>query len=380
MTVKLFEPIAIKSVTARNRIVASPMCQYKSVEGAPIDWHFVHLGRYAVGGAGIVFYEESAVEERGRKTHNCAGIYSDGHIPKFRQLAEFIRGLGAVPAMQLGHSGGKASAKGPLEGRVSLTGSEAWRAISASDIPPTPLQPRPRGLTIEEIREVVGNWGAAAQRTLDAGFDILEIHGAHGYLIHQFLSPVTNNRTDAYGGDIEGRMRFGLEIAEEVRRVWPKDKPLFFRLSAVDGEGGLWSLEDTVAMSLALKERGIDLIDCSSGGIRGPSPMPPVPRIPGYHMPYARRVKEATGLMTMAPGFITEAAQAEDILQGGDVDLIGMARELMYNSDWPVHAAKELGVPDYLDLFPPDIAFRLKERERAKQMATNQPGATIPVR
>lgn len=379
MTAKLFEPITIKGVTARNRVVVSPMCQYQSQEGGPTDWHFVHMGRYAVGGAGIIFYEETAVEDRGRKTHNCAGIYRDDHVPRFRRLADLVRSLGAVPAMQLGHSGGKASAKGPLENRVSLTGSDAWRSISASNIPTTPNLPAPRAMDHDDIKEVVKNWGIATQRTIDAGFDILEIHGAHGYLIQQFLSPVTNNRNDAYGGDIEGRMRFGLEVTEEVRRVWPADKPLFFRVSAVDGEGGLWSLEDTVTLARALKERGVDLIDCSSGGVRGASSTGPVPRVPGYHVPYAARVKEATGMMTMAPGLITEPQQAEDLLQSGVVDMVAMARELMYNADWPAHAAKELGVPDYLELFPAEYTLRLKQREKSRGMAINQPGAVIPV-
>jgi 2,4-dienoyl-CoA reductase-like NADH-dependent reductase (Old Yellow Enzyme family) len=369
----LFEPITIKGVTARNRVVVSPMCQYQSREGSPTDWHFVHLGRYAVGGAGIVFYEETAVEERGRKTHHCAGIYRDGHVAEFRRLTDLIRALGAVPAMQLGHSGGKASAKGPLENRESLKGSEAWRAISASTTPPTPNLPPPRAMSHDDIREVVRNWGIATQRTIDAGFDVLEIHGAHGYLIQQFLSPVTNHRNDAYGGDIEGRMRFALEVTEEVRRVWPNDKPLFFRVSSVDGEGGLWSLAETVTLSAALKERGVDLIDCSSGGILGTSAMRPVPRVPGYHIPYAKSVKEKTGIMTMAAGLITEAKQAEDLLQSGVVDLIGMARELMYNSDWPVHAAKELGVANYIEMFPPGFVHRFKGLERARAMEINHP-------
>ena len=205
---------------------------------------------------------------------------------------------------------------------------------------------------------------AAARRSLEAGFDICEIHGAHGYLIQQFLSPLINRRSDAYGGDRPARMRFALEVAEAVRRVWPEDKPLFFRVSSLDGEGGAWDLEDTVALAAELGARGVDLIDCSSGGLSGTSAMRDVPHMPGRHLPYARRVKEATGMLTMAPGLITEAAQAEAILRAQDVDLIGMARELMYHADWPVDAARRLGVPNYLDLFPPDFTYRLKWRLR----------------
>lgn len=355
------------------------MCQYASHEGSPSDWHFVHLGRYAVGGAGIIFYEETAIEERGRKTYQCAGLYRDEQISEYRRLADFVKGLGAVPAMQLGHAGSKASAKGPLEDREILKGDSAWTPISASNISAVPGLPVPRAMTEADIREVVANWGAAARRTHEAGFDILEIHGAHGYLIQQFLSPVTNDRTDIYGGDIFGRMRFALEVTREVRRNWPEDKPLFFRVSAVDGEGGIWSLDDTICLSSALKEQGVDVIDCSSGGIRGDGSMGPVPRIPGYHITYAKLVKEATGMLTMAPGFITQAKQAEELLQSGVIDLVGMARELMYNSEWPVHAAKELGVEGFLEFFPPHFTYRLKDRERARGMAINQPGAKIPL-
>lgn len=380
MTAKLFEPITIQGVTARNRVVVSPMCQYQSHNGGPVDWHFVHLGRYAVGGAGIIFYEETAIEERGRKTTHCAGIYRDDHIPQFRRLADLMRGLGAVPAMQLGHAGGKASMTSPMEGKMPLTGPQAWQAIAPSATPAESHLPAPRAMDRDDIRAVIDNWVVAAERTLDAGFDILEIHGAHGYLIHQFLSPVTNVRNDSYGGDLQGRIRFALEVTEAVRRVWPRDKPLFFRISAVDGEGGMWSLEDTVELSRQLQDRGIDLIDCSSGGLKGLTSSGPVPRVPGYHVPYARRVKQATGILTMAPGMVTDARQAEDLLQGGDVDLIAIAREFTYFADWPIHAARELGEPGYFDILPPAIARPLKIRERAREMAINQPGAEIPVR
>lgn len=371
---RLFQPITLRGVTARNRIVASPMCQYKSLHGMPTDWHFVHMGRYAVGGAGIVFYEETAVEERGRKTHHCAGIYDDSQIPAYRRITDLVRSLGALPAIQLGHTGGKASEHGPLTGRAALTeddslnGLPPWATISSSAVPARPGKAAPRAMDVDDISQVHRAFADAARRSVEAGFDICEIHGAHGYLIQQFLSPLINQRRDGYGGDRAGRMRFALELVEAVRRVWPADKPLFFRVSSIDGQGGFWDIEDTVVLAAELGRRGVDVIDCSSGGLSGPSQMQEVPRIPGRHLPYARRVKEATGLPTMAPGLITEPRHAEEILQAEDVDLVAMARELMLHSDWPVYAARQLGVPDYLDLFPEDFAYRLKRRQLMDQL------------
>jgi 2,4-dienoyl-CoA reductase-like NADH-dependent reductase (Old Yellow Enzyme family) len=382
---KLFEPFTLKSVTARNRIVVSPMCQYQSLHGSPTDWHIVHMGRYAIGGAGIVFYEETAVEDRGRKTHKCAGLYRDDQIPEFRRIAKFVKEFGGVPAMQLGHSGARASERGPLFDRVALSdenkaeGGDAWQSISSSAVTPIDGKPLPRAMTQQDINNVVQAFADATLRTLQAGFEILEIHGAHGYLIQQFLSPVINKRNDAYGGDLKGRMRFALEITEAVRAVWPDDKPLFFRVSSVDGKGGLWTLHDTVALSKELKALGVDLIDCSSGGLTGDSPLRSVPRIPGHHVPYAARVKEETGMLTMAPGLITEPQQAEELLQRGDIDLIAMARELMYSSDWPAHAARTLGVPNYLELFPPEFTHRLKLREQHVAMPENRSATSVPV-
>lgn len=372
----LFEPFAMKGVTARNRIVLSPMCQYRSVDGSPTDWHLVSLGRYAIGGVGIVFYEETAVEARGRKTPTCAGLYRDDQVPAYRRITDFLKANGAVPAMQLGHSGGRGSETGPLSGRAALAevGGEAWEAISASAIPVREGHPAPREMTASDIADVIDAFVAATRRTVEAGFEILEIHGAHGYLLHQFLSPVINRRTDRYGGDRAGRMRFVLEVTEAVRAAWPQDRPLFYRVSSVDGKGGIWNLDDSVALCTALARIGVDLIDCSSGGLTGKTDMPLVARVPGYHLPYARRIRDATGLPTMAPGMITEPAQAEAILRRGDVDLIGMARELMYHADWPVHAARALGVADHFDILPPEFAQRLRLREEQRAMPINSPG------
>ncbi len=380
----LFSPLTLRGVTLKNRLMASPMCQYDSVLGAPGDWHFAHLGRLAIGGAALVFHEETAVEERGRKTHACAGLWSDAQIPAYRRLVALVRRCGAVPGIQLGHAGGKASSHGamrewaPLRPEDADDGLPPWRAVSPSGVVMGPNRPSPAVLTPEEIENVVGSWEAAARRADAAGFEVLEIHGAHGYLIQQFLSPVTNLRTDSFGGPRENRMRFALKIVEKVRAVWPSHKPLFFRVSALDGRGGLWDLEDTVALASELARRGVDAVDCSSGGINGSSTMPLIPRVPGYHVPYAREVKHRIGIATIAVGLIEEPEQAERILRDGDADIVAKARGLMMQADWPVLAARALGEPDPFSLMPEAYAFRLRRRDAITAMPENAPGAVIP--
>jgi len=372
----LLSPTTLRGLTVRNRIVVSPMCQYSSVDGAPSDWHLVHLGKFALGGAGIVFTEETAVEERGRKTYGCAGIYTDEHIPAYQRITEFIRSAGSTPAIQLGYAGRKASCGPPWTNFRPLTPEDAdagmppWQGISASELPAKPEALVPMALDETELKTVIQSWRTAAQRSVDAGFDICEIHGAHGYLIHQFLSPLSNLRTDAWGGDLEGRMRLALRIAEEIREVWPSDKPVFFRVSAVDGNGGAWDMDDTVQLAAALRERGIDVISCSSGGINGPLNMAIVPRTPGYQVPYAERVKREAKIASCAVGLITEPQHAEDILQAGQADLIALARELMEDPNWPIRAGRELGVADYLDLLPPDYSWWLRRREEIRKMSS----------
>ena len=379
----LFEPMKVRGLTLRNRIIASPMCQYRSIDGAPTDWHLAHLGRLAIGGAGVVFYEETAVEARGRKTYDCAGIRHDQHVAAFNRVSRLIREIGSVPAIQLGHAGGRASSHGaardwaPLTEADASTGRAPWVPVSASPVSLGAGRPICHELDRDEIQSIVWAWAAAARRCDEAGFDILEIHGAHGYLIHQFLSPVTNQRTDAYGGDRNGRMRLALEIVEAVRSIWPTHKPLFFRVSCLDGRGGLWDLEDTVALARDLGQRGVDAVDCSSGGISGGSSMPVVPRVPGYHVGYAKHIRSAANIMTIAVGLITEAYQAEEILSSGCADLVALARELMYHADWPVHAGRALGIPDYFSLFPPEYAFRLRRREEIAKLQINAPATRI---
>jgi len=377
----LFTPITMRGVTARNRVVVSPMCQYHSDDGGPTDWQFMHLGRLATGGAGIVFGEETAVEARGRKTYLCAGIYKDSHIADFRRINDFIREQGAVPAIQLGHAGRKASCHAatkdwaPLADEDAADGLPPWQGLAPSALDQLPRRFLPKAMDKDDIKEVLDAYKECCQRSIDAGYDIVEVHGAHGYLIHQFLSPVSNHRNDAYGGDREGRMRFALEVAEVVRDAWPKDKPVFYRVSAVDGEGGLWDLEDTVALSKELKNRDIDLIDCSSGGISGDSDMPMVPRVPGYQVGFSERVRREVDIMTIAVGGITEAQQAEDILRAGQADLVALAREFLWHADWTAHAANDLGVEDPFGQMPHEYAYRLRQREAAKTMPINQGGA-----
>ena len=380
----LFTPIQLRSVVARNRIVSSPMCQYASDDGAPGEWQLVNFGRFAMGGCGIVFGEESAVEARGRKTHQCAGIYHDNHIPAYRRINDFIKSLGAVPAIQLGHCGRRASQHGPLKDRAPLTEADArdnlqpWQGIAPSPLPPTPDGVIPREMDLQDIRATIAAWRDAALRAVDAGYDICEIHGAHGYLIHQFLSPVSNRRTDGYGGSLEARMRYALEVVDAVRGVWPQDRPLFFRTSAVEGAGGAWGIEQTLVLARALKEHGVDVIDCSSGGIGGDGALPAVPRVPGFQAGYSREIRRETGMPTVAVGMITQASHAEAILRDGNADLIALARGLMDNPNWPLHAARELGYGDPLELVHAREAQRLRLLQRHYEEYPHGSAVAIP--
>jgi 2,4-dienoyl-CoA reductase-like NADH-dependent reductase (Old Yellow Enzyme family) len=370
----LLTPITLRGLIARNRIVVSPMSQYAAIDGAPTDWHLVHLGKFAMGGAGIVFVEETTVEERGRKTYHCPGMYTDVQAKAWRRITDFLRSQGALSAIQLGHAGRKVATKAPWDGFAPLSENDAeegeppWRGIAPSPIPFRPGALVPREMDRDDIRHVIASHAEASSRSVDAGFDICEVHGAHGYIIQQFLSPITNNRRDAYGGDLKGRMRFALELIEAVRESWPKDRPLFFRASCVDGKGGAWDLENTIVLAGELKQRGVDVIDCSSGGIEGPLTLAVVPRIPGYHVPFAERIRREVSVPTMAAGLITDPKQAEGYLADGRCDLIALAREMMWNPNWPVHAAQALGSADPLALLPRSYAWWLQRREEVRKL------------
>jgi 2,4-dienoyl-CoA reductase-like NADH-dependent reductase (Old Yellow Enzyme family) len=383
----LFRPITMRGVTARNRIMLGPMAQYLAIDGNLTDWHLVHLGQFAIGGAGIVCSEETAVEACGRKTHHCAGLYTDEHVRGYRRITDFLKDMGAVPAVQLGHSGRRGSVRSPWEGRVPLgerdvaLGYPPWTTVSSSPIAHAPDRPPPAALDGQDIKGEIQAWRDATLRSVDAGFDILEIHGAHGYLINQFLSPVANRRTDAYGGDLQGRMRFALELTEAVRAAWPQDRPLFFRVSVMDGKGGHWDMDDTVALAKELKQRGVDFIDCSYGGLNGHSNMPELIRgVPGYNVVYSDHVRREVNIPTIVVGMITEPEHAEAILREGKADIIAVAREMMCDPYWPVRAAKALGLPDWLNVLPENYAFRLYPREEERRQAQVAANAEIPFR
>jgi 2,4-dienoyl-CoA reductase-like NADH-dependent reductase (Old Yellow Enzyme family) len=369
----LFTPLDLRGRRPANRIVISPMCQYSADDGMPDDWHLAHLGKFATGGAGIVFIEATAVEKRGRITHGDVGLWDDGQIAAHKRVVEFVQAHGALAALQLAHAGRKASMQrpwfgnGPLDDADIARGDTVWEPVGASPLPVDDGWLVPHELSAAEIADVVAHWAAAATRAVAAGYDVLEIHGAHGYLIHSFLSPLANKRTDGYGGDRAGRMRLALEITEAVRPVWPDDRPLFYRASAVDGEEDGWSLDDTVALARELNVRGVDVIDCSSGGIAGPATVARVKRQPGFQVPYAAAVREQADIKTQAVGLITHPRQAEEILQAGQADLIALGREALYDPYWPRHAAAMLGLDPDFDDWPEQYGWWLVRRARSSE-------------
>ncbi len=364
---KLFQPLTLRGVTTRNRIVISPMCQYTAHDGHLEDWHLVHLGRFATGGAGIVFTEATAVQKSGRITHGCPGLWTDSQIAGHARVTQFALRNGAIPAIQLGHAGRKSGMQrpwfgnGPLNEADFARGDMPWSPVGPSAIPVADGWPEPHALTLDDIAELKADYAAAAQRALAAGYKIAEIHGAHGYLIHSFLSPLSNQRSDIYGGDLAGRMRLALEVVETVRAVWPDELPLFFRTSAVDGDAAGWQLDDTVVLARELKARGVDVVDCSSGGISGPA-TGGGRRQPGFQVPYAARVGKDTGMTTMAVGLITHAEQAEAILAEGHADLVAIAREALVDPAWPLHAADTLGYDTTFKTWPDQYGWWLAGR------------------
>ncbi|HKI99619.1 MAG TPA: NADH:flavin oxidoreductase/NADH oxidase [bacterium] len=338
----LFQPITFRSVTARNRIVVSPMCQYSAREGVPGDWHLVHLGARASGGAGIVFTEATHVEARGRITPWCLGLWNDAQAEAFARITAFVTSQGAVPACQLAHAGRKASTNKPWEGGGPLKPDQgAWQPIGPSPVPFGEGYPAPAEMTAAQIAEVTAAFGASARLARQAGFRLLEVHAAHGYLLHSFLTPLANRRTDGYGGPLEHRARLLMEVLDAVRAEWPADLPLWVRLSCSDWVEGGWDLPDTLALARLLKARGdVDLLDCSSGGA---SPAQRLPLHPGYQVPFAEAVRRETGIATGAVGLIRDARQAEEILANGRADVVLLARMLLDDPHWPLHAARRLG-------------------------------------
>lgn len=337
----LFEPLPLREVTLRNRIAVSPMCQYSARDGIPGEWHLVHLGSRAVGGAGLVIAEASAVSKDGRISPGDTGIWTDEQAAAWSSIARFVAEQGAVAGIQLAHAGRKASTDVPWRGGGPLTADAlAWQPVAPSPLPFAPGYPVPRQLTLDEIERVVGSFRDAARRAEQAGFQLVEIHMAHGYLLHQFLSPLSNRRSDDYGGSLENRMRLPLEVARAVRDAFPVERPVFARISATDWVEGGWDLEQSIALARALGENGVDLVDCSSGGT---SPGARVPLGPGYQVPFAAAIRERAGIATGAVGMISEPAQAEAIVASGQADLVLLAREMLRHPYWPLQAASQLG-------------------------------------
>jgi 2,4-dienoyl-CoA reductase-like NADH-dependent reductase (Old Yellow Enzyme family) len=336
----LLEPIKLGALALRNRIVVSPMCQYSSPGGVPTDWHLVHLGSRAVGGAALVFTEASSISPEGRISPDDAGIWNDVQAGAWSRIVHFIRGQGAAAGIQLAHAGRKASTDAPWRGGGPLDAAHGgWAPVAPSAIPFDEGYPLPVALDAAGITKVIADFRAAAQRAHDAGFDVIEIHGAHGYLIHQFLSPLSNTRSDEYGGSLENRARLLREVIAAVREAWPAPKPLWVRLSATDWAEGGWDIEECVRLAQLLREDGVDVIDVSSGGT---VPHPEMQVGPSYQVPFAARIRREAGIATATVGLITDARQAEDILQRGDADLIEMAREFLRDPYLPRRAAKEL--------------------------------------
>jgi 2,4-dienoyl-CoA reductase-like NADH-dependent reductase (Old Yellow Enzyme family) len=362
----LFTPLTLRGVVLPNRTVLAPMVQYRAKNGVPTDFHMVHLGKFALGRFGVVMTEATAVEPIGRVGHGCPGIWNDEQTAAWKRIADYIRAEGSVPAIQLAHSGRKGATHRAIDGTQPYTeadaknGLPAWPVVGPTTEPPGPGHQTPHQLTADDLAALARVYADAARRSDAAGFDILEIHGAHGYLLATFLSAVSNTRNDQYGGDRAGRMRFPLEVARAVRAAWPAHKPLFFRVSSEDGAGG-WSIEDTVAFARELKAAGVDVVDCSSGGLTGSAVAAPIPRYPGFQVPYAKAVRDA-GVASMAVGLILDGPQAEAILQEGSADLIAIGRQALHDPFWPVHAAEAMGCDPKFEMWPEEYGWWLEKR------------------
>lgn len=375
----LFSPLTIRGTFFPNRVVVSPLCMYSARDGMPQPFHFAHLSTFARGGAGLVFTEATAVVPEGRITPQCLGIWSDEHAAAIKPIVDFINSAGMVSGIQLAHAGRKASTSSPFQGVKPLLADhpDSWQVVAPSALPVGEGFPMPVELSVEDIQALVAAFVTAAKRSVACGFGVIELHGAHGYLMHSFLSPISNQRTDQYGGDLAGRMRFPLEVTRAVREAVGEDMPLFFRISAVDGAADGWTMDDSVALSKELGAAGIDVVDCSSGGIQG------APRFriddngsalkqssarePGFQVPYATRIKNETSLKSMAVGVIIDPHQAEAIIQEGQADLVALGREIMYDPFWPLHAAQALNADPDFNLWPPQYKWAVDRREQIRR-------------
>ena len=338
----LFSPLKIKNIELKNRIAVSPMCEYSSEDGFANDWHLVHLGGMAVGGAALIITEATAISPEGRITFADLGIYHEEHVAKLKHITDFIHANGSVAGIQLAHAGRKASHDQPWVGGKQIPSDQqnGWKAVGPSAIPFAEDGEAPLELDKAGIEKIKADFKVATTRAIAAGFKVIELHGAHGYLLHQFLSPLSNNRTDEYGGSFENRIRLTLEVVETVQEVWPKENPLFIRISATDWTEGGWNADETVALAKILKDKGVDLIDTTTGGNVGNAK---IPLKPGYQVEFAEKVKKESGILTGAVGLITKAHQANEIIQEGEADIVFLARELLRDPHFPLRAAHELG-------------------------------------
>jgi 2,4-dienoyl-CoA reductase-like NADH-dependent reductase (Old Yellow Enzyme family) len=369
----LFSPFSIRGLTLKNRVVVSPMCQYSAEEGIASDYHLVHLGRFALGGFGTVMVEATAVTREGRITHGDMGIWSDVHVEPLARIARFLRVHGAVPAIQLAHAGRKGSARRPWRGAGSIVpadtaelGDQPWLTVAPSALAQADNYLAPAELDLDGIAAIRAAFGAAAQRALAAGFDIVEVHCAHGYLLNEFLSPVANKRSDSYGGSRDNRMRLPLEVIGDVRAFWPRDRPIFVRVSATDGIAGGWTIDDSVAFAGEMKRIGVDVVDCSSGGFANAAISPK----PHYQVPHAEAVRRSTGIATMAVGLIFEPEAAERVVASGEADLIALAREALNDPNWPLHAMNKLDTAaDPYASWPKQAGYAIRARAKVLEPA-----------
>ena len=368
---RLLEPFATRGLTLKNRIVVSSMATYGSHDGVTDDFLLVHLGRFALGGAGLVMTESMAVTRQGRITYGCSGLWSDAQLPNLRRIVDFLHRYDCAAGVQLNHSGRKGSAQRPWHGGGPLTDADqetrretAWPIMSSTAEPFDAGWPQPRAFSAAEIDALVEDYRAATVRAREAGFDVMELHCAHGYLLHSFLSPLANTRDDAFGGNLENRMRLPLRMAEAMRAEWPDEKPLFARISSVDGVDIGWSMEDSIVFSRELMARGVDVIDCSSGGMKLPRGQQLVSRAPGFQVPFAARIRRELSVPTMAVGLIREPGEAEAILESGDADLIAIGREMLVDPNWPIFAALSLKGERGWDAMPECYGWWLERRAR----------------
>ena len=339
---QLFTPLKIKEIELKNRITVSPMCMYSSKDGFSNNWHLVHLGSRAVGGAGLIFTEAAAVSPEGRITPDDLGIWKDDHIDGLKNITGFLEEFGVISGIQLAHAGRKASHSSPWKGGASLSANEdGWQNVAPSAIPFDKKDPLPLELDPAGIKKVINDFRAAAKRVVKAGFKVVEIHAAHGYLLHEFLSPLSNHRTDNYGGSFENRIRLLIEVIDAVKEEWPAGNPIFVRISATDWAGGGWNGNDSVELAKVLKEKRVDLIDCSSGGL---VPYAKIPVAKGYQVTYSEKIKKESGILTGAVGLITSPEEAEEILQSQQADLIFIGREFLRDPYFPLHSAETLNV------------------------------------